>query len=72
MAKDMSHHLNELSRNRSPSSLKELYKYMNLKGMSESARSESLLTLLSHYGRRYVFFFGRADIRYSSPRAIPL
>ncbi len=34
-AKDLSHHLNTLSRNRSPSSLKELYKYMNIKGMSE-------------------------------------
>lgn len=33
MAKDMSHHLNFVSKNRQPSSLKELYKYMNMPGM---------------------------------------
>ena len=30
---DLSHHLSRLAKNRSPSSLKELYKYMNIKGM---------------------------------------
>lgn len=34
-AKDMSHHLSALAKNRSPSSLKELYRYANLKGMGE-------------------------------------
>lgn len=32
---DLSHHLSKLAKNRSPSSLKEAYKYMNIKGMSE-------------------------------------
>nr|XP_031862786.1 uncharacterized protein CI109_001798 [Kwoniella shandongensis]KAA5529858.1 hypothetical protein CI109_001798 [Kwoniella shandongensis] len=33
MAKDLSHHLNRLTRNRQASSLKELYKYMSYPGM---------------------------------------
>lgn len=32
-AKDMSHHINRVTRNRQASSLKELYKYMSIPGM---------------------------------------
>ena len=43
-AKDMSNHLNTLAKNRSPSSLKELYKYSAIPGMGEFVRGDYKLT----------------------------
>jgi len=40
MAKDMSHHLNYVARNRQTSSLKQLYKYMTTPGMITMAGGE--------------------------------
>lgn len=41
LAKDMSHHINRLTKNRQANSLKEMYKYASLPGMVSMAGGKS-------------------------------
>ena len=50
-AKDMTHHLNSLSRNRTASSLKQLYKYMTTPGMVSTLKVVSSHPGVDHHGR---------------------
>ncbi|WRT67167.1 uncharacterized protein IL334_004133 [Kwoniella shivajii] len=53
-AQDFTRHLNQVSKNRLASTLKELYKYQGVPGMVSSASRRFLLTYLDCHGRRWV------------------